>query len=172
MSEPGPLLTWAAFLILAAITLGSALLVVTLRNLFHSVLALVLSLLGVAGLYVLLSAGFLAVIQVLIYVGAIATLFIFVIMLTLRIDDRAIRQTNEQVLAGIVVCVAALALMLAALLTAPWRQLATPSPAPGVETLGSDLLTTYLLPFEVISLLLIAALVGAVTLARREDTKP
>ena len=85
-----------AFLILAGITLGSALLVVSLRNIFHSLLFLALSFLGVAGIYLLLSADFLAAAQVLIYIGAITVLLMFALMMTHRVMSKSIVQTLAQ----------------------------------------------------------------------------
>jgi NADH-quinone oxidoreductase subunit J len=171
VTEPASLLAWTSFACLAAVTVGSAVLVVTLRNLFHAVLALIAALLGVAGLYLMLLAEFVAAIHVLIYVGAVATLFLFVIMLTVRIDDAALRQSNRQVIPALALCGVGLALLLAALLAAPWVLVDEIQP-PGVQQIGHDMLTTYLLPFEVVSLLLLVALIGAVTLARREDPQP
>lgn len=168
MSDPAALLTWISFLALAALTLGGAVGVVTVRNLFHAALALVACLMGIAGLYLVLAAEFVAAIHVLIYVGAIATLFLFVIMLTARIADADQVQTNAQRVPALVVCALAFAALLAALLGAPWPRAAGPVAAPTVETLGREMLTTYVLAFEVVSLLLIVALIGAVTLARRE----
>ena len=82
------------FIILSVITLGAALAVVTSKNLFHSALFMVLSFVGVAGLYVLLEAGFLAAVQILVYVGAIAILIIFAIMLTRRLMAKDLVQRN------------------------------------------------------------------------------
>jgi NADH-quinone oxidoreductase subunit J len=167
MSDPATLLAWAMFISLAIVTVGAAILVVTLRNLFHSVIALVTSLLGIAGLFLMLSAEFVAAIHVLIYVGAIATLFIFVIMLTTRIEDSSIRQTNEQAIPTLIVVAGLLAVILSAIALTAWT-LNPAETAPGVNDIGKEMLTRYILPFEVVSLLLLAALVGAVMLARRE----
>lgn len=167
MTDPAVLLPWAMFIALAVVTVGAAILVVTLRNLFHSVLALVTSLLGIAGLFLMLSAEFVAAIHVLIYVGAIATLFIFVIMLTTRIEDASIRQTNEQAVPTLIVIAGLLAVLLTTLLVTSWVVDPAETP-PDVAAIGHEMLTRYILPFEVVSLLLLAALVGAVMLARRE----
>jgi NADH-quinone oxidoreductase subunit J len=159
--------------LLGALTLGSAVLVVTLRNLYHCALFLALSFTGVAGLYVVLSAEFLAAVQVLIYVGAITVLILFAVMLTERITDArgevVARQKGPALLLA-----AVLALMLADMVYAtPWAAIQAPVLAVHPSTtmiLGRELLTTYLIPFEVASVILLAALVGAVVLAKQEDT--
>ncbi len=87
------------FFILAAITLTSAIVVVTMRNLFHAALALMVSFLGVAGIYVLLDAGFLGMAQLLVYIGAISILIIFAIMMTRRLMQTRESPFNSQVIA-------------------------------------------------------------------------
>ncbi len=172
MSDPLGLLTWTTFGAVAAMTLGGGVLTVALRNLFHAVLGLVVSLLGVAGVFLMLASEFVAVIHVLIYVGAIVTLFLFVIMLTHRIDSAEEPQTNRQWLAALILGAGLFAMAVSALLRAPWAVASPPVEAASVETLGREMLTTHVLAFEAVSLLLIVALVGAVTLARREETRP
>ncbi len=165
-----------AFLLFAAMAVLGGVGVATLRNLFHAALSLLLTLLGVAGLFVLLSAPFLALVQILVYMGAIAILIIFVIMFTQRaVMDR---QFNTQwLLAGAVA--AASFIVLAAMLgqlgtgdAAYWQSapLADALPDPGIVALGSDLVDPgrYVLPFEVAGLLLTVALVGAVSIARED----
>ena len=93
----------ALFYVLAAVIVVSAFMVVTLRNVFHSALFLVITFFMVAGIYLMLNAEFLAAVQVLIYVGAITILMLFAIMLTYQIQSKSVRQTNEQVIpAGII----------------------------------------------------------------------
>ena len=155
---------------------GAALLgaagVLLLRNLFHAGLALIVTLFCVAGLFILLGAEFLAGIQVLIYVGAIAVLILFAVMVTQRIAFQSIlRQYSRAALAAFPV---ALALLVGAALLA--RRAVAPAPAPlpagdQLTDLATALLSRYLLPFEVISLLLLGALVGALVLARKEEPK-
>ncbi len=166
------------FLLFSLITLGGALLVVTTRNLFHGALFLMLSLFGVAGLFALLTAPFLAGIQVVVYIGAIAILIIFAIMLTPQVT--AVRPTNSQWIAGLVVAVVLFA-MLASVVTPLMSELGVegwgaaftetnPPPVPGnsIALLGEAFVDPdgYMLPFEVASVLLMAALVGAVMLVR------
>lgn len=166
------------FLLFSLITLGGALLVVTTRNLFHAALFLMLSLFGVAGLFALLTAPFLAGIQVVVYIGAIAILIIFAIMLTPQVT--AVRPTNSQWIAGVVVAVVLFA-MLASVVTPIMSELGVegwgaafteknPPPVPddSIALLGEAFVDPegYMLPFEVASVLLMAALVGAVMLVR------
>ena len=176
------------FLLFSLITLGGALMVVTTRNLFHAALFLMLSLFGVAGLFALLTAPFLAGIQVVVYIGAIAILIIFAIMLTPQVT--AVPPTNSQWIAGVVVAVVLFALLativtplLSELGVEGWGAVFTeknppPVPADSIARLGEAFVDpqAYMLPFEVASVLLMAALVGAVMLVRpargAEDEAP
>ena len=140
--------------------------VVLTRNLFHSALCLAVALLGVAGLYLYLAAEFLAVVQVLIYVGAILTLLVFSVMLTARLADPTVAALNGLAWSA--------ALVAGGLGWALWRAVAAtpalparPSVVVPLEALGRGLVTTYVLPFEVLSLILVGALVGAICIARR-----
>lgn len=162
------------FWILAFTTVVSAMLVVSLKNIFHCALFLILCLFSVAGIYVLLDADFLAAAQVLIYVGAVSILMIFAIMLTSNLASAKIRQSNESVLvAAFVSIVFALAMfiMLGGTRTI-WRDIKPTSPTDlavhNVLNLGKLLMTKYVLPFEVVSVLLLAAMIGAIVLARKE----
>ncbi len=158
------------FILTAAVTLGAALLVVTTRNMVHAALWLVLTLLGIAISFVLLSAGFIAVGQVVIYIGAISVLLIFAVMLTRRVADESVPQLNQNwVWAGI-----ASAVMFAGLIwmLTHWAGFSTPPPSlsPGIDPLrqlGEALVSpsAYVLPFEIASVLLLAAMIGAVMVA-------
>ncbi len=155
------------FFVLAAFTVAMALLVVTRPNIVHSAVALIFSFCGVAGIYVLLDAEFLGAVQVLIYVGGITILLLFAIMLTTRIAAR-VDVFNEQMGLSALIAGGITAILVYASLTG--IQIAGEAPAP-VETtpaLGRLLMTTHVLPFELISILLLAAMVGAIILARRE----
>ena len=157
----------AAFYVVAAGTLAGAWAAVSARNLFRAALGLAVALFGVALLYLFLEAEFLAVVQILVYVGAILTLLVFGVMLTARIADPSVSRWNRQVWGGLAVA-AVLGLGLAHLLFhAPWPAPAAAVPA-ALPALGETLLSTYLLPFEVLSLLLLGALVGAVFIARKD----
>ena len=151
-------------------SLAAALGVVLSSNIFHSALWLVATLLGVAALYIALHAEFIAVVQILLYVGAVMTLVIFAIMLTHRIGDQAIPQTNRQSLPAFVTLSGFVILVGTLVLRTPW-----PSPAAGTVLpngdaliLGKALLGEYIFPFEVVSIVLIAGLIGAVVIARKD----
>lgn len=156
------------FYLLSFIIIVSAIYVVSLRNIFHCALFLVLCLFSVAGIYILLEAEFLAAVQVLIYVGAVAILMIFAIMLTSRLADKKIMQSNDNVTLAIFVCAGFLLTSLGSFGYSVWRVVETPLPENNTLTLGKLLMTDYVLPFEVVSIVLLAAMIGAIVLARRE----
>ncbi len=158
------------FIILSATALIGALGVVLSRNLFRSALFLVLSFVGVAGLYILLEVELLAMIQLLIYVGAIAILIIFAIMLSRQIMSPQYRARNEQWLGGAVVAVALFAVLAFVLLSVTWPTVAGPVPQNAIVRLGRALVAPdqFALPFEVASVLLLVALIGAVVIAREK----
>jgi NADH:ubiquinone oxidoreductase subunit 6 (subunit J) len=157
------------FALLTIITLGGGLAVVTSRNVFHAALFLILSLAGVVGYYVLLDAGFLAVVQLLVYIGAISILILFSIMLTRGLMTPGQTQRNEQWWIAALVVLLVFAVLLVALWQVDWplaSEQALKSPNVEVGQLGQALVGPYAIPFEVISVLLLVALVGAVVLAR------
>ena len=158
------------FLIVAGVTLASGLLVVTTRNLVHAALWLVATLFGVAIMYTILNAGFIAVVQVVVYIGAIAILFIFAVMLTRKELRDNTPQLNKNWWSGALVAV--LTFVGLAFLLQGWSGFsktaaAIPSGFDAVAELGNQLVSpeAYVLPFEVASVLLLAAMVGAVYLA-------
>jgi NADH-quinone oxidoreductase subunit J len=158
------------FLIVAGATLGSAVMVVTTRNLVHAALWLVSTLFGVAVIFALLNAGFLAVVQVVVYIGAIAILFIFAVMLTRRDlrDDTPQMNKNWPLGALLVVLIfGGLAFMLRSWSGFSKAAPDLPSGFDALGRLGEALISpqAFVLPFEVASVLLLAALVGAVYLA-------
>ena len=156
------------FYLLSFIIIISSIYVVTLRNIFHSALFPILTLFAVAGIYILLNAEFLAAVQVLIYVGAISILIIFAIMLTSQLASKKISQSNEQVMIGVFVCAGFLLASLGSLANTVWRIVDKPLPENNTLTIGKLLMNEYVLPFEVVSVVLLAALIGAVVLARKE----
>jgi NADH:ubiquinone oxidoreductase subunit 6 (subunit J) len=157
-----------AFLIVSTVTILAALGVVVGRNILRNALALILAFLGVAGLYVLLEATFLAAVQVLIYVGAIAVLIIFAIMLTERLMERG-RATNEQWWVVLVASALLAAILIFLMGAVEWQVTSAEIGGDSISNLGRALLTTYVLPFEVASLLLLMALVGAIIIARERE---
>jgi NADH-quinone oxidoreductase subunit J len=171
----------AVFVASAVIVLAGALGVVLARNPVHSALMLVMTLFGVAVLFVSQQADFLAAVQVIVYAGAIVVLFLFVIML-LGVDREDALEAEElkgQRPVAIALGIIALAELIILGQTANWAtgNLATAGQASGpgtnIEKLARSVFTRYLLPFEITSALLVIAVVGAVVLARkapREDT--
>ncbi len=127
---------------------------------------------GVAALYVLLMADFLAAAQVLIYVGGVLLLILFGVMLTARTTGVAVTHANMQRPMALFIVAGVLLVLLTVVFRTPWNALAPPGIERTTAELGKLILTTYLLPFEVVSILLLAALIGAVYIARREDSAP
>jgi NADH-quinone oxidoreductase subunit J len=154
------------FIFLSIITLGSALAVVTSKNLFHSALFLILSFVGVAGLYILLEAGFLAAVQILVYVGAISILIIFAIMLTRRLMAKDLVQRNAQWGISGLVALLLFVVLGFVLLRVNWPVVEAAVSRESISILGQELMSTYALPFEVASVLLLVALVGSIIIAR------
>lgn len=157
------------FAILSALTIVCALMMLSTRNVVHAAFWMLGCMVSTAGLYLLLSAEFLAMVQLLVYAGAVAVLVLFVIMLTLRRREDAIRPADFSVPSlALAVMFAGLALM--TIHTMDWASPAEmPEVAPGVAELGLELYSTWVLPFELASLVLLVALVGAVWWAKGED---
>lgn len=152
---------------LAGLTLLCALAVVTVRNTVHSALFLGLSLAGVAGLFATLGADFLFAGQILIYVTGVAVLVMFVVMLLGRASDLHLRQVNVQWPAALLICAISMFGFWRALSQFAGRQASAPT-APTAHGLANLLLTEYAVPFELISLVLLAALIGAVFFSQVE----
>ena len=158
-----------------AVVLIFALGVVTLRNLFHCALCLAAALIGTAVIYVVLQAEYLAAIQILLYVGAVVTLIIFAVMLTEHLSAKIVRQNNSQSPLAIVGLLGFVALLASLILKTPWP--VTPAALQAkvsVMGLGKALMGPYVFPFEVISIVLIAALIGTVVIAKKDapEEKP
>jgi NADH-quinone oxidoreductase subunit J len=165
----------AIFLVTAVVTLGGAVMVVTARNLIHAALWLILTLFGVAVMYGLLSAPFFTVIQVVIYIGAIAILMIFAVMLTRRVRQEAGSSVNKGWwMAGLMSLVLFTALVW---MFSTWSGFQTtlpelPADVDPIKELGIALVSpsAYVIPFEIASVLLVAALIGAVVVAWERQT--
>jgi NADH-quinone oxidoreductase subunit J len=154
----------------AALAIAGAVLMVTRRNIIHGAVFLITTLLATAGIFLILSAEFLFVVQIILYVGGIMVLFVFVIMLVnLDVAMRLVQFNHQRFVAGI------LALVLAALMALTVRmghglQLkpsGEPMPFKNTEAVGNALFQHYMLPFEIASILLLVAMVGAVVMAKR-----
>jgi NAD(P)H-quinone oxidoreductase subunit 6 len=158
------------FGILAAMLLGGALGVVLLENVVYSAFLLALTFISIAGLYFLLNADFVAAAQVLIYVGAVNVLILFAIMLVNKREDfKALPNSWIRRGTTALVCVGLFALLGTMVVTTPWAiSSATPAGDSSVIVIGLHFFSDFLLPFELASVLLLMALVGAIVLARRE----
>lgn len=156
-------MAWALFIALAVVTLGGGLAVVATRNVVHAALALLVSLLAVAGVYLLLFAEFLALVQVLIYGGAIVIVLIFAIMLTRSAEYPRTSDNRQWPLAAVAALALLGVLVPAFLINAPQNTEAQNAPFTGI---AQSLFTTWAVPFEIASLVLLVALIGAIIIAR------
>lgn len=158
------------FLILAILTLAGSIAAVTLRRLVHCALALTVAFAGLAALYLCLDAEFAGLAQLLVYVGAVAILIVFVILLTRGGDDPSEPTFSPAAINGAIVALAVFAVLAWAVTTSSLSQIAPASPAPSasMQQIGLALMQRYVLPLEVIGLMLTAAMIGAVILALRD----
>lgn len=154
------------FIILAGLALAGAVGMVTLRNLLHGVLAMVLAFIAVAGVFVLLEAGFLAAVQILIYVGALTILILFAVMLSRDVVGRRVEVRVGQWPLALVASVALFAVLAAVLLRAVWPTVDVAISGDPVVALGQALMGPYALPFEATSVLLLVAMIGAIIFSR------
>ena len=156
------------FYLVAAVTVVSAAGVAFSPNIVYSAFSLMGTFMGVAGLYVFLAADFVAVIQVLVYVGGILVLTLFAVMLTHRIAD--VRISNRAVgrLPSLVIIAFVGVVMASAAVHANWKMATPGTPQPTTYAIGNGFLNEYLLPFELVSVVLLAALIGAVVVSRKE----
>lgn len=159
----------ALFVIVAIFTLGGAVGVVATRNVVHGALFLLLSLLGAAGAYLLLFAEFLALVQVLIYGGAVTIVVLFAVMLT-RSSEYPRITDNKQWPLGLITATVLAVVLGAAFWLAP--DVAAEPQAPAFTELGAALFTKWALPFEIASLVLLVALIGAIIIARTQNVAP
>jgi NADH:ubiquinone oxidoreductase subunit 6 (subunit J) len=158
-----------AFWVLAVILVGSALAVVLTTNLFHAVLWLALALVSTAGVFLLLDAEFIAAVQLLLYAGGIVTVVVFAIVVTERLVGERISQTSRRIGGGALVAGTLLALIVAAILARPLAVERPPAPDDLTRVLGEAILTRFVLPFELLALLMLAALLSAMYFARPDD---
>jgi NAD(P)H-quinone oxidoreductase subunit 6 len=158
----------AVFYLIAIITVGSAVVVAFSRNIIYSAFSLLGTFAGVAGLYVFLGADFVAAVQVLIYVGGILVLILFAVMLTHRITDVEITNRAAGRLPGLLVVAVFLVLLIQTIRETPWVKAKEVVHQPTTARIGDLFLENYLLPFELASLVLLAAMIGAVVLSRKE----
>lgn len=156
------------FYAVAGLTVTGAAFVALSRNILYSAIGLLAALLGAGALYAFLSADFLAVAQLLVYVGGVLVLILFAVMLTNRIGEVNVSNASLGVAGGAALLAAAAPVLVFLAIATPWAERASPRLAPTTRELGNALLTRYLLPFELASLVLLATLIGAVVIARKE----
>lgn len=166
MSGFGVVLAFWAF---ALLSIGSALAIVAVRNLVYAVLALILSFVGVAGLFLTLSADFVAVAQVLVYAGAIGVLTIFAIMLT----PRAGRENANSALfwPSALLALLLFVIIFIAVVNTSWPVQVRSGFQTTAAGIGAAVLSSYALPFEIVSVVLLAALIGAIVLVRSDSAR-
>ncbi|MGH9713296.1 MAG: NADH-quinone oxidoreductase subunit J family protein [Candidatus Acidiferrales bacterium] len=164
------MLTQGLFYFFAALAVGSAILMVTRRNIIHSAVFLITTLLATAGIFLQLQAEFLFVVQIILYVGGIMVLFVFVIMLVnLDVSMRLVQFNHQRIVAGVLALVLGAQVLFAfwvgrAIFPHPEMRVMTPK---NTEAIGDALFTHYMLPFEIASILLLVAMIGAVVMAKR-----
>jgi NADH:ubiquinone oxidoreductase subunit 6 (subunit J) len=158
-----------AFWVLSVLLVGSALAVVLSKNLFHAVLWLALALTGTAGVFLLLHAEFIAAVQLLLYAGGIITVVVFAIVVTERLIGERLSQTNRGVASGALVSVGLLGVIVNTLMQRELPSTPLPQLSDVTRLLGEQVLTTFVLPFELLALLMLAAMLGAIYFARPED---
>ena len=162
-------LTTIVFYVFAIITVSAAVVVVFSKNIVYSAFALLFAFFGVAGLYALMMADFLAITQLLIYVGGILVLVLFGVMLTSNVLDVQIRSGSMHILPGLLIVGSLGAVLLTVFWSTDWtltRELGSVEQTG--PAIGEMFLTRYLLPFEIASVILLVALIGAAMIARRE----
>jgi len=156
------------FYVIGAITLFSAATMVFSKNIIYNAIGLLFAFFGVAGIFVMLGADFLAATQLLIYVGGVLVLLLFGVMLSQRITGLEMRTGTLQIIPAAVVCVGVAAILLRMFWMTPWQKVETGAPQPTTKSIGTLFMTDYLIPFEIVSVLLLAALVGAAFIGRRD----
>ena len=158
-----------AFWTLATVLVASALFVVLTKNLFHAVLWLALALTGTAGIFLLLDAEFLAAIQLLLYAGGIVTIVVFAIVVTERLVGESISQTSRHLAAGGVTAIALAWLVGYTIWQRPLTMVRRPMVEDLTRQIGETVQTRFVLPFELLALLMLAGLMGAIYFARPEE---
>ncbi len=155
------------FFVVATITVGSAAVVVFSRSLIYSAFSLLFTFFGVAMIYVMLGADFLAATQVLIYVGGILILLLFGVMLTHRLYSLNLKTETFQIIPGTVISLAVFVSLAMVATRTQWNSVPGKEAMPTTEAVGNYFMNEYLLPFEIASILLLVALIGAAMLVRR-----
>jgi NADH-quinone oxidoreductase subunit J len=160
----------AVFYFFAVLAVASAIMMITRRNIVHGAVFLITTLLATAGIFLQLNAEFLFVVQIILYVGGIMVLFVFVIMLVnLDVSMRLVQFNHQRFVAGVLALILGAQVFLAfkvgrGVLPHPVQQIMSPK---NTEAVGDALFTRYMLPFEIASILLLVAMIGAVVMAKR-----
>ena len=157
------------FVLSSLVTLGAAVAVVTNKNILYSAFYLILAFVGVASIYVLLEAPFIAVVQVLVYIGAIAILIVFAIMLTRRLMSKDLVQRNAQWGWALFGAVGLFIVLGWIMYSVQWPVSGQAVPGDPITLIGQELLGTFVIPFEIASVLLLVALVGAIIIGRERE---
>jgi NADH-quinone oxidoreductase subunit J len=163
------LVTQIVFYFFAALTVLSAAVVVFSRNLIHSAFALLFTFFGVAALYVFLGADFLAATQMVIYVGGILVLLIFGVMLTHKLYDMKLKSETYQFWPGLALMAIVFLSLVGVMLRTTWHSQGTRALNPTTAAIGELLMKEYILPFELASIFLLIALIGAAMIVRRRS---
>ncbi|MBZ0178135.1 MAG: NADH-quinone oxidoreductase subunit J [Melioribacteraceae bacterium] len=157
------------FYLFALLTLVSAYFVVTNKNIVHSAFFLLFTLFGIAGLYVLLGADFLAVVQIMVYVGGILILLLFGVMITNKITNVSIKTGTIHIIPAAIVIGLFAGALASIMVKTQWQTESAKIPFTTSYALGKSLITEYVLIFEILGILLLIALIGAASIARREE---
>jgi NADH-quinone oxidoreductase subunit J len=158
-----------AFWVPAVLLVASGLGVVLSKNLFHSVLWLALALTCTAGIFLSLQAEFLAAVQLLLYAGGVVTIVVFAIVVTQRLVGERLSHTNRNLAGGAIVAAALVAIVVDAIFRSPLPHARPAMTGDLTRTIGENVLTRYVLAFELLAVLMLAAMLGAVYFARPDD---
>lgn len=156
------------FYLFALITIGSGIIVVNSKNIVHAAFSMLLTFFGVSGLYVLLGADFIAIVQIMVYVGGILILLLFGVMLTNKITNVEIRSGSTQVIPAIIGLGIFTAVLFYVVSATNWKTESSQLPFSTASEIGTVLISEYVLVFELLGILLLVALIGAASIARRE----
>jgi len=156
------------FYVFAVITLVSAFFVVTFKNIIYSAYSLLLTFLGVAGIYVLLGADFIAIVQVIVYVGGILILILFGVMLTNKIQNVPIKTEASFIIPASIVVGAFGGILVSTFINTRWKSMPAELPFATLTDVGKLLMNEYILIFELLGVLLLVALIGAASIARKQ----